>query len=109
VKIPNRFKLFSTTIEVKFDESKFTFEEEAYCGFASYRDCAIYLKPSTKVRPVSSHQIQQTFMHELFHFIFYYSGCAYKGKVDYMHQEEDFVDLSASLMLQAMSTMEYDK
>lgn len=65
------------------------------------------MNPNTAVSGGAERQ-EQTFMHELVHFIIYHSGAAYRGK-DHavMHQDEAFIDLTAQLLHQALTTMEY--
>jgi len=106
MKIPLRFKLLGQTITVVIDPTPF--RENDNCGFASYRENKIKLRPSTETYPLNDEQIEQVFWHELTHFILYYAGAAYQGKKDYMHQDEDFVDLVGNLFHQAVSTFEYN-
>ena len=56
-----------------------------------------------------SEQLEQTFYHELMHFILYYAGASYRGKDNsQMHRDEEFVDLCSNLLHQAMSTMTFE-
>lgn len=106
MRIPVRFKLLGQTITVIFRPEKFI-ENDGSVGFASYRKNEIELRPSTTVHPLTDEQIEQTFWHELTHFVMYYAGAAYSGKKDYMHQDEGFVDLVGALYHQAVSTFEF--
>ena len=106
MKIPNSFQLLGQRITVVVDPSCFTEKDSAY-GYASYRTNQIQLRPSTETHPLNQEQLEQTFCHELMHFILYHAGAAYSGKHDYMHQDEGFVDLCGSLLHQAITTMEY--
>jgi len=108
MRIPKRFKLFEQTIAVTFDPKNFI-EQDGYQGFACYRTNQIQLRESNTTTPRSDDQINQTFYHELMHFILYHAGAANTGKKDYLHQEEGLVDLCGSLLHQALATMEYDE
>lgn len=108
MKIPERFKLMGQTIQVVYSPEKFN-EADGRYGFSSYRKNEIQLRPSTSVNPLNDEQIGQTFCHELMHFIIYHAGAAYKGKEDYMHQDEGFIDLCGQLLHQALTTMEYNQ
>ena len=107
MKIPIRFKLFAQTINVIFSPESFT-EKDGHYGFAAYRSNQIQLRPSVATHPLTEEQIEQTFCHELMHFVFYHAGSAYKGNKDYMHQDEGFVELCGCLLHQAFSTMEFE-
>ena len=104
--IPARFKLFGQTINVVFKPEYFA-ENDGVYGCASYRLNEIQLRPPTDTLPLSVEQVEQTFYHELMHFVLYHAGAAYTGKKDYMHQEEGFVDLCGGLLHQAMTTAVY--
>ena len=107
MKIPKRFKLFGRTIEVVFDEALFV-ERPECSGFASYRMGKIELNPS-KFLYGKADQKEQTFYHELMHFILYHAGSSYSGEDhNNMHQDEPFVDLCSNLLHQAISTMEFE-
>lgn len=106
MRIPSRFQLLGQTITVVVDPACFT-EKDGVYGYASYRTNQIHLRPSTETHPLNQEQLEQTFYHELIHFILYHAGAAYSGKCDYMHQDEGFVDLCGSLLHQAISTMEF--
>jgi predicted SprT family Zn-dependent metalloprotease len=106
VKIPKSFKLMGQTIEVTSREKDFI-ENNDRVAFASYRANEIQLNPF--MFPIKQEsQKQHAFLHELVHFIIYYSGDTYKAKTDYMHQDEGFIDLTANLLHQAITTMEYE-
>ena len=93
------------TIQVVFAPELFIEKDGAY-GFSSYRQNQIQLRPSTPTLPLNDEQIGQTFCHELMHFIVYHAGAAYKGKADYMHQDEEFIDLCGQLLHQALTSFE---
>lgn len=106
MQIPKRFKLMGQTIDVEFKADHY--RDSNWEGSASYRRNKILLQPSSDAIPLKPEMIEQTFMHELTHFVLYHAGAAYTGKCDYMHQDEGFVDLVASLYHQAFTTMEYE-
>lgn len=106
MRIPKRFKLFGQTIEVVFDGKPFV-ESDGYNGFASYRTNRIEIRPSTEAQPRTQTQLEQTFCHELMHYIIYHSEAAITGKKDYPHQEEGFIELASHILHQALSTMEF--
>lgn len=103
--IPDRFKLFGQTIKVEYPQEVFR-EKDGYEGFAVYRLNEIQLRPYSAA---SKEKMEQTFYHELTHFILYHAGASYSGKTEYMHQDEGFVDIVASLLHQAISSFEYDE
>ncbi len=107
--IPSRFKLFGQTIEVVLSHKPFvTAERDGCVGFASYRLNQIQISPDCEGRPRTQEQIEQTFLHELVHHISYLAGGTVRLKGDaYLHQQEEFVDLFASLLHQALTTAEY--
>ena len=101
MKIPKRFKLMGRTIKVKY-EKKIRFRKD-WAGSAIYREHKITIQSSSKEFPLSRDDIEQSFLHELTHWILY------MGQKDKLNSDEDFVDLFASLLHQAITTMEYDK
>lgn len=107
MKIPKRFKLLGQTIEIVYTPEKFI-ENTDRLGFASFRKNQVQLRPSTDVFPLTKDQIEETFCHELVHFLTYHAGAAYSGKADYMHQDEEFINLLGGLLHQALTTMEFD-
>lgn len=107
MQIPKRFKLLGQVITVTQRETDFA-EATDRVAFASYRMNEIQLNPFMWPHKTQE-QREHAFLHELTHFITYYSGCAYKAKTEYMHQDEEFVDLTANLLHQALTTMEYEE
>lgn len=108
MRIPKRFKLMGHTIEVIYDARHFI-ERDAKVAFASYRLNQIQMRPVTEADPRTEEQQGHDFYHELMHFIFYFAGAAYHpAKQEYMHQDEGFVDLTAGLLHQALTTMQYE-
>jgi len=105
MRIPKRFKLMGQTIEVTWDTVHFA-EKTDVCGFASYRTNEIQMNPNMPYK--SDSQREQTFLHELMHFVVYHSQTAKAKDCDYLHQDEPFIDLTAHLLHQALTTMEYE-
>jgi hypothetical protein len=102
--IPKRFKLLGCTVTVDIDNEYFNKgARDGYYGFSIYRESRIILREHD-----NKEMMMQTFFHELTHFVMYNSGYNFHKKEEYMHQEEGFVDLTASLFHQALTTMEYD-
>ena len=86
-------------------------QERDWVGAADYSTDKIELLPRSEVYAVSDAKLEQTFCHELTHFLIYHSGGA-ASALDkpgvYLHQDEEFIDLLASLIHQVFSTMEYE-
>lgn len=96
MKIPNRFKLFGMTIEIVWDKEPFV-ERPEVSAFSSYRKNRIELNPNRSISG-NDEQVEQTFFHELMHFITYHAGSSYRGKDhSIMHQDEEFIDLAGCL------------
>jgi predicted SprT family Zn-dependent metalloprotease len=104
-RVPKRFKLLGQTITVVSDINMFI-EKLDVVAFACYRTNEIQLNPAMMYK--NQEQNEHAFLHELVHFILYHAQSAYKNKDSYMHQDEDFVDLTANLLHQALTTMEYE-
>ena len=103
MEIPESFKLFGSKISVRYDQREFINNTESM-GYASYRTNSIVLNP---VLLNDNKEIaEQTFLHEVVHFILYHAGSAHTKKDDHMHRDEDFVDLVASLLHQVLTTQE---
>lgn len=108
MKIPKRFKLYGKTINVVYDATLLL--EHGFQGAANYRRNRIELLPNTDVTPISAEDEQQTFCHELMHYLVYYSAAAYSGsEKSEMHTDEGFIDQLGSLLHQALTTMEYEE
>lgn len=103
MRIPKRFKIFGQTITVVQIEEPFI-EKDGYEGFASYRQNKIELRPG-----IEGDKREHIFLHELTHFLIYYSESAYQHNPDsYMYKDEGFTELLAGLLHQALTTMEYE-
>ena len=100
MEIPKRFKLMGHTIEVKFDP-ELQFRENC-AGEARYRTKEILLAQSTEHHPRFQSDIEQTFYHELMHWIFH------ELNETELRDNEKLVDTVAALLQQAHATMEYD-
>lgn len=106
MQIPKRFKLMGHTIEVT-ENDKLAYERN-WNGAACYDESRIELMPSSCVNPRSQSKVEQTFCHELSHFLLYYGGSAINHELKQMaHTNEELVDLIGSLLHQALTTMEY--
>jgi len=105
--IPKSFNLFGHTIRVVFSASKFDEEDGAF-GFASYRRNEIQIRPSSEITPLTEDCLEQTFYHELAHFIIYYAEHAYDRNKEPMYKNEGFIDLVGNLMHQAVKSFEYE-
>jgi predicted SprT family Zn-dependent metalloprotease len=101
MKIPKSFKLFGETIKVEINPNLVT--KEGAWGMARYDSDTISLQPNTKDHYTSDDQMYQVFSHELVHFILD-RMCEIK-----LRNNEKFVDVFASLLHQALTTMTYDK
>ena len=106
-RIPKRFKLMGQTITIVIDGDRFIGRDGIY-GFASYRTNEIELRPYDAVHPLNDEQMYANFWHEVAHFVIYYSGYAYKGDKDFMHQEEGFIEILSGLLHQVIVTSEYE-
>ena len=104
-KIPKGFKLLGCTIKVDIDNDYFAkADKDGFYGFANYRESRIILRDHE-----NKEMMLQTFFHELTHFVLYNSGYNFQKTADFMHQEEGFVDMTASLFHQALTTMVFDE
>lgn len=100
MKIPKRFKLLGHTITVEYDSM---LDGRNGCiGEARYTTNSIALQPNTDTfnRPVS--QQEQVFLHELTHHILN------EMNEHELRGNEKFVDIFASLLHQALTSMEYE-
>jgi predicted SprT family Zn-dependent metalloprotease len=102
-RIPVKFNLFSQTIDVIYSDTEFI-EHDDKVGFASYRKNEIVLRINPRC---NEDQLAQTFYHELMHFIMYHAGSSLNRKIDYIHRDEEFIDLCGNLLHQAISTMKF--
>jgi len=108
MKIPKRFKIMGRTIEVVYRTD--LLQDKDWTGAASFSEDKIELLPPSNIYKMSPAKIEQTFCHELAHFILYHSGAAINYDLKsggYIHKNEEFVDLMGSVLQQILSTMEY--
>jgi predicted SprT family Zn-dependent metalloprotease len=109
MRIPKRFKLLGRTIEVV--DNPQLLQDRTWSGAADYNRDEIQLLPRSDAYVASKGKIEQTFCHELSHFLTYHSGCAVNHQLKdggYIHQNEEFVDLLGSLIHQFLTTAEYE-
>lgn len=106
IDVPKSFFLFGEKIDVVHSAAFFGSEHLDALGFCSYRENTIYIRPSTESYPLKPDQIEHTFLHELMHMILYYAQDTLKES-EKPNDSEDFVNLCASLMHQALKTMEF--
>lgn len=99
MRIPKRFKLLGHTVTVDFDASGYYAHRRF--GVADYEQKIILLTPKGPSIPVTQSSIEHTFMHELVH------HCLYHTEHAELNENENFVDLFAGLLHQALTTMEY--
>lgn len=99
MKIPKRFKLLGHTIEVKEDPAGM-YENRRF-GAACYESKWINLTPKSPAHPITQSSLEHTFLHELVHM------CLYHTEQAALNENENFVDLFAGLLHQALTTMEY--
>jgi len=100
MKIPKRFQMHGQVIEVQFNE-KLNYRDDNR-GLASFRRNVIELQPTSDSTPMPQTHIEQTFCHELIHYLFHHAGMAED------RDNEQKVDLLASILHQAFTTMEYE-
>lgn len=107
MKIPKRFKLLGQTINVILVDDLLD-RHDAH-GLAIFRRNEIHIQRSTPATPRTADSLYHDFMHELTHWVFYFSGSYYTKKDDHLHKDEALVDMTAGLFHQAFSTMEFDE
>lgn len=100
MRIPKRFKLMGQTIDVVYDAKMA--DTDDCSGLAKYRFNQIALLPNTEGTLRLPTRIEQTFLHELIHWMFYVLG-----ETD-LRNNEKLVDSMAGLLHQALTTMEYE-
>ena len=98
--IPKRFKLYGSTISVVFNPTLLHTDDAR--GVAVYRDHKIILQPVGEQNPLPATQVEQSFCHELVHFLFHAAGYP-EDRAD-----ETKVERVSQLFHQALTTMEYE-
>lgn len=109
MEIPKRFKLLGRIIEV--NENARLMQDRNWTGAADYAKDVIEILPINDTYQASRAKIEQTFCHELCHHLLYHAGGSINYDLksgDYIHKNEEFVDLLGSLLHQALTTMEYE-
>lgn len=99
MKIPKSFSLFGQVITVHHNDGLAHANDTT--GEARFRSNAIYLQSNTNGYPVPHSKIEQTFFHELTHFMLHAMSS------DRLNKDEVFVDTFASLLHQALTTAKY--
>ena len=98
-RIPKNFKLFSTTINVLWDNNSLN-RRGAY-GTHDYSSCEILLSKTDGVVKLSKDRIMDTFYHEKVHSILEAMN------KQSLSEDEEFVDVFAKLLRQSDETSEY--
>ncbi len=98
-KIPKKFKLFGTTMNVIFDDQKM--QDMEALGLAEYCMCRITLASKDGVESLGDDRIVDSFYHEKVHLILDSMGETELSK------NEKFVDIFAKLWRQSDETAEY--
>ena len=96
MKIPKSFQLHGRSIQVAYDPD-LVFKNDL-AGCAAYREDRIYLQPSTKGHSVTQKSIEQTFCHELAHWLLHMAG------EHELNSNEKFIDVLSGLLHQYFTT-----
>jgi len=99
MKIPKKFKLFGTTINIVWNNKRLH-DMEAY-GLEDYSRCEITLSNKNQNGKVSKDRIVDTFYHERTHAIL-----NAMNETD-LSRDENFVDVFSKLLRQADETAKY--
>ena len=94
--IPKRFNILGYTVTVE-PTNQLRMSNGAV-GMADHDLLRILLQQNTLTYPRARANIEQTYLHEVFHWIFH---CAHKYELS---EDEDFVDICASMLHQVLST-----
>ena len=99
MKIPKKFKLFGTTINIVWDDNRLN-HEKSY-GLSDYSKCEITLCKVDGIDSLTEDRIKDTFYHEKVHMI-----------LDAMNEmelskNEKFVDVFGKLLRQSDETAEF--
>lgn len=100
MKIPKRFKLMGRVINVDYDKK--LIHEDDRRGASVFRENRVKLQSSSKEYPIVKSDLEQSFLHELVHWILYLS------EEHKLNHNEKFVEMFSGLLHQALITMEYD-
>lgn len=96
MKIPKSFKLFGSTIIVKFDNDKCA-DDSSY-AFARYKANQIFLADFVNGNKINYNEIEASYYHEMFHFILNRLG------YDDLNDDEKFVKQISKALQQCLST-----
>jgi len=100
MKIPKRFKLFATTINVVFDEKRMN--NKGCLGLSEIMHSKISLTKKYHGKKLSKELISDTYYHEKVHIILD-SMCEFK-----LSKNEKFVEVFSRLLRQSDDTAEFD-
>ena len=100
MKIPKSFKLFGQTIDVVIIDD--LTQKTGGVGMAHINCNTIAIQPDATGYTRKEDQLHETFLHELTHMILHHMS------EDALKENEKFVDIFASLLHQALTTMEYE-
>lgn len=100
MRIPQSFSLHGQKISVVYEPP--LVYKNGNRGEARFSTNQIALQNNGDGNPIPQSTIEQTFCHELVHFIL-------NEMCNKLKDDERFVDLFASLLHQGLSTMEYEK
>ena len=106
MKIPKSFKLMGQTINITRQMLDFA-DAPDRIAYASYRLNEFQFNPMLPYK--NDDQWEHAFYHELMHFIYYFADMSFEDGKGPIHQDERFVNLTANLLHQALTTMEYGK
>ena len=97
--IPKKYKLFASTIEIKFNNEKM--EDSELFGSHSYTTNIIHLCDEYNGKKLAEDRILDTFYHEKVHSIL-------RAMMrDELNADEEFVEVFAKLLRQSDETAEY--
>lgn len=99
MKIPLRFKLFSSTIKIKWENERMN--DKGRYGEADYSTLQITLSTTNALDKLSDDRILDTFYHEKVHMILD------SMKEHDLSKNEKFVDVFGKLLRQSDETAEY--
>ena len=101
IKIPKSFFLYSRKFKVEFDKK--LIDESNWTGMAAFREKKIKLQPLTEANNREQIDVEQTFFHELTHWILH------EAEYEKLNDNEIFVERFSKLLHQALSTAEYEE
>ena len=98
--IPKQFELHGQTVKVGYDDAMVG--DRGSVGESKYKENKILLQPNVSGHACSQEYIEQTFCHELVHYILLHMNSD-------KNSDEAFVDTFGHLLHQALVTAEYGK